>query len=400
MISQADTHTTIRRLGVAVTDRMLQGDLHGVGQRLLDHLQKPVQITAVGQPGSGKSSLIRMLLGGAETPQVSRASVVELRGGRFASAEFETLDGTRGTLETSATDADLPEDTFRVIQTLPIPILSQRIMADVTWSDDPVVRARIMDWLAETTDITIWCSEDFDDAERARWNRFPDATKDHAYLALTKADQLQMKGTLAAQTARFEDQDCEDFLALYPIASKQAIAAQKDGSIEDAQLWAASGGQALHDGLARQIETARRADLDYADLLLARFPEIPLEDVTDKEEPAKVAAPAACGPMTRTEAVETALTILQDCADEMSLSASEPQPKEVLAQSAQTAQALATLFMDAGSDDTAINALRDDVLESEQVIMLLQLEDTRSAACDAVGTLLQLKKEMSEVAYA
>lgn len=400
MMSQADTRNTVKRLDVAVSERMLDGDILSVGERLLDHLQQPVQITATGRPGSGKSSLIRMLLGGALAPTLEHVSILELHWGDKESAEFELWDGTRGVLEGCVRETDLPGQTFRVIQKLPIPALKGRILADVTWPEEVAARTRLLDWLVETTNITIWCSEDFNEAERACWARFPDSVKDHSYLALTKADQLQMKGTLAAQTARFQEQDCEDFLALYPIASKQAIAAHRDGLIDNAELWTASGGQALHDGLAHQIDVARRADLDYADMLLARLPEIVIDETSDDPAPFSPAENrSATGPMSRTEAVETALTLLQDCAEEMS-KAPTPDPKDVLAQSAQTAQALATLFMDAGAEDAQVNALRDDVLESEQVIMLLQLEDTTSAAHDAVGALLQLKKEMSEVAHA
>lgn len=400
MMPQTDIHNTVKRLEVAVTDRLLDGDILGVGRTLLEHLQKPTQITAVGQPGSGKSSLVRMLLGGMDLPSLSGVTIFELRGGDAETVEYEDLTGAVQTSDGRATDLDLPDNLFRVIQTLPLPHLAERRLADVTWPSDKSLQSRVMDWLVETSDITVWCSEDFDDAERARWGRFPESLKDHGFLALTKADQLQMKGTLSTQTASFEEQDCEDFLALYPVASKQAIAAHKDGVVEDASLWAASGGKALYEGLAHQIDIARRADLDYADMLLARLPEIKVED-TPATEPAPAARETErLAPMQRTEAVETALTILQDCADGMSVGDATPEPKDVLSQSAQAAQALATLFMDAGAEDPQVNAIRDGVLESEQMIMLLQLEGTETAACDAVGALLQLKKEMSEVAYA
>jgi hypothetical protein len=145
-------------------------------------------------------------------------------------------------------------------------------------------------------------------------------------------------------------------------------------------------------------------------MLLARVPEVqdmasPAElqhaETTARNGAQDSAEPATIAPMKRCEAVETALTLLQDCADAMTRDVTGmPQPAHVLAQSAQTAQALATLFMDAGAEDPKINAVREDVLESEQVIMLLQLEGTPAAAGDAVTALLQLKKEMAEVAFA
>jgi len=51
--------------------------------------------------------------------------------------------------------------------------------------------------------------------------------------------------------------------------------------------------------------------------------------------------------------------------------------------------------MDTQPDDPEIDALREDALESEQVIMLLVLERNETAASDAISVLLQLKKEMA-----
>lgn len=404
MTRTADSQSTIQRLEEAVGDRQLTGELLNVGKKLLSHLKKTTQVTIIGYPGVGKSSLMRMMLGSENLPDLVGVTVFELRNGTSESVRYETDNGIGTEHQGRASQHDLPAAVFRVIQTMPLPELGEMALAEVNLTAAPEMQARAMHWAMETTDITIWCSQDFNAREQATWAQFSEELKDHSFLALTKADQLQMKGTLRALTERFEADCAEEFLGLFPVATKQAIAARSGKSIDEGR-WAASGGKALFDSVLNHIDTGRKADLDYVQMLLAHVsPKDPKE--TRHVSEAATTEPVAkevsdIEPMKRHEALDTALTILQDCADEMvSTSAAAPQPKELLAHSAQAAQALATLLMDARSDDAQINAMREDVLESEQVIMLLQLEGTDTAARDAVSALLQLKKEMSEVAFA
>ncbi|MEE4187611.1 MAG: hypothetical protein V2I76_04085 [Roseobacter sp.] len=405
-----DPQQTCARLERAVDAHLLYGDMRTAAQRLLAHLHKPAQITVMGPSGAGKSSLINMLLGGAHSVALRSVPLFELRHGHSETTRIETRDGGVTTYHGGAAQVDLPEDVLRVEQTLPASQLLGRTLVEVALPQDPTLRAEVIDRVIATTDFSLWCSQVFSPAEANVWARMPDCVKDHSFLVLTKADKLQMQGNLHTQTTRFEETLAEEFLALYPVATKQAIAALGGGLECENTLWAASGGKALCDGIAHQITTAQQADLDYADMLLASVPQmqdIPAPAVADQATPVRhvtqQADPKSTGiaPMQRCEAVETALALLQDCANVMTLDArGMPQPAEMLAHSAQAAQALATLFMDAGAEDPRINAVREDVLESEQVIMLLQLEGTTAAAGDAVTTLLQLKKEMAEVACA
>ncbi len=407
MMQPADFQTTMHNLERAVEDGLLTGELLNVGRKLLDQLQKPAQVTIIGYPGVGKTSLMRMLLAGAEVPDLVGVPVFEVGYGPSERVLFETQDGKPSESAGRAHQHNLPAGVFRVTQLLPLPQLADKTLTEVSLAAAADAQKRALNYAIETTDFTIWCTQDFQAAESETWAHFPEELKDHSFLALTKADQLQMKGTLQAQTTRFENDWSEEFLSLFPIATKQAIAAHEEGELADPALWASSGGKALRDNLHNHIDTGRRADLDYVQMLLAHVSPKMVEPQRsqhrgeeDKGTSSTTGTPEIA-PMKRTEAVETALAILQDCADEMAASAGgAPQPKEMLAHSAQAAQAMATLLMDAGSDDAHLNALREDVLESEQVIMLLQLEGTDTAARDAVSALLQLKKEMAEVAYA
>ena len=102
--------------------------------------------------------------------------------------------------------------------------------------------------------------------------------------------------------------------------------------------------------------------------------------------------------MGHCEAIDTALSILQQSADDLApMAGPDLDAKAVLEHCAQSAQALATLFMDTETDDETVCAMREDAINAEQMIQLLQLERNEKAANDAVAVLLQLKKEMAEV---
>lgn len=417
MIDDAGPEHTIARLRYALNEKLLPGEYGCAGHTVLGHLTKTTQVTAIGQMSTGKTSLLNMIIGSADMPDLPNVPLVELRFGPTPRYTVEA-QGNDATTETGLASADrLPSGTVRLVQELPSPVLRARSYAEVNIPGDNVALRHILDWFIETTDVSLWCTQNFDDREAAVWAKVPDGLKDNSFLVLTKADRLQMKGSLAAQTAHFEATFADQFLGLYPVATKQASASRATGAVTNPELWTASGGKALLYGLTRQIDSGKRADLDYADMLLAqiadRMPDgLPVASSATSTEadmpPAKPNKPAtpdstSPSPLKHAEALETALRILQDCAEAMDATGAKPNgpaPQSILTKSAETAQALATLLMDVGQEDAALSALREDVLESEQMILLLQLEGTETAATDAVTALLQLKKEVAEVAFA
>ena len=405
------------RLQLALNDDRLPREFLNVGKQLLAHLTEPTQIAVFGLPSSGKTSLLNIILRETVMPDLQNVPIIELVHGKTARVTYEALTATATRRDGVATQADIPPRTFRVIQELPLPQLEDKSLIEINVPEDFGQRSDLLEWAAKKAHIAIWCSENFDDRECAIWSCVPDRLKDHSFLALTKADRLQMKGVLAEQVSRFQEQFADEFLCLFPVATKQASAACASGTVTSAGLWKASGGKALADGIDREIATARLADRDHADVLLTRIgfatrPQTAHPENRNAAKPQTVSAPersqvapaarpptpAATPQMGRDEAIEMALSLLQNCANEMLADGTDQQtlpPEHILDQCTQAAQALATLLMDTQPDDPEIGALRENALESEQVIMLLQLERSPTAASDAITVLLQLKKEMS-----
>ncbi|SEL90324.1 hypothetical protein SAMN05443999_109116 [Roseovarius azorensis] len=411
-----DLQDMTERLQLALNDDRLPHEFLKVGKQLLAHLTEPTQIAVLGLPGSGKTSLLNIILRETVMPDLQNVPIIELVHGKTARVTYEALTATATRRDGVATQADIPPRTFRVIQELPLPQLEDKSLIEINMPEDFGQRSDLLEWAAKKAHIAIWCSENFDDRECSIWSSVPDRLKDHSFLALTKADRLQMKGVLAEQVSRFQEHFADEFLCLFPVATKQASAACASGTVTSVGLWKASGGKALADGIDREIATARLADRDHADVLLTRIgfatrPQTAHPETRDTAKPQTVsapersqAAPAAQPPapaasqMGRDEAIEMALSLLQNCANEMLADGTDQHtlpPERILDQCVQAAQALATLLMDTQPDDPEISALREDALESEQVIMLLQLERSQTAASDAITVLLQLKKEMS-----
>ena len=142
MTRAADFQSTIKRLEEAVGDRLLTGELLNVGQKLLSNLKKPPQVTLIGYPGVGKSSLMRMMLGSEDLPDLVGVTIFELRNGAAESVRYET-DSNSGTEQAGhASQHDLPAAVFRVIQTMPLPQLGDMTLVEVNLTAAPEMQAR------------------------------------------------------------------------------------------------------------------------------------------------------------------------------------------------------------------------------------------------------------------
>ena len=78
---QANMETTASRLRHAIDGGALPQDRIEFGRQLLAHLAKPTQITVMGLPGSGKTSLVNMLIGKRLVPDLEQVAIIELAHG-------------------------------------------------------------------------------------------------------------------------------------------------------------------------------------------------------------------------------------------------------------------------------------------------------------------------------
>ena len=383
-----------------------------LGSRLLDRLRTPVQIVVMGKEQSGKSRLINMLLGRAIYPRIAELPTCEIVYGEeervFVIRQDETVQQW-----TASPDTPLPDDTVMVRLELPLPILNKYNLTEVTLSGSSQSQLDSATWAMERADVALWCTQNFDAIERSLWSPARDELKDHSFLVITKADQLLMKGLLQDRIAELEDVVAQDFHSLYSVATIQAISAQNETGKPDPEVWNASGGHALNEAVLKLVETGRRADTDNALLFLRRYSAVvsQVERANRPEAPSLPARqPSVPMPDNTADRVGTsrrnreifveALEYLQDRAEKL-LAATGGDPGSadtdlILDHCLDTANQLSSLLQDFDQSDPSLAELQADLMESADMMLLLQLEQSEDSASDAITLLLQLKKEVAE----
>lgn len=405
--------TVVETLSAALASDRVPGEARLHGARLLERLKTPVNVVVLGKPQVGKSRLIHMLLGRPLPRPVADLPAFEVMHGP-RDRQLLLREDLRIEDWTDGARSDLPEDAAMMRLELPVPLLTRMTLTEVTLQGPPEAMRALADWAFERADIVLWCTQGFDAIERALWAVAPDTLKDHSFLVLTKADHLLMKDQLQDRLADLSAIVAQEFHSLFPIATIQAISARADTGQTQNDLWAASGGRALHDAVLRLVETGRRADADNALLFLSRYaaamghpagrtapprPAAPADGAEADGAKADAATPDAVAELERAQVLAEALAYLQDRADrllsELDMTTTD-DCAHVLSHCLETATTLSDLLGEFAREDAALTGIQDDIQESADMMLLLQLEHSEDAATDAVTLLLQLKKDMAD----
>ena len=366
------------------------------GEDILTHLTEAVRVVVLGRPGSGKTSLINMMLGGDVIQPPQGVPIVEVVFGASAQVTVTWADGATETVAGHAMEG-LAQGAARVTYAVPLESLKTLAFVEVAQPNDLATQQALMQTALQEGQVFVWCNEGFDASEHAIWDAVPDAIKDHSFLALTKADRHIMTGGLADQLAALEETAAEAFLGLHPVATLHALKARAGGAAQQ-ELWAASGGQELVEAVEAQVRQGRAADLDQARLLLAQLGEV-VEAASDgvPPTPRQTSAPGVSDIDSETALMDQLQTLLQTAAQEMlaDLDAGKiPNADGLLSRCADTVRALTSMLdAEAGQDPTAADLL-DDARDGEDTLMLLQVEQSPTAAEDGIILLLQLRKEI------
>lgn len=415
-MSGAEAHDLIHdRLARTLGSGRLPEPASRRGAQLLARLGAPVSVVVIGPPGSGKSSIVNMLLGLSAIPETPDLPVLEIVAGARPRTVFELSDGSRDHAEGMALGGPVPGDAVLARLELAAPVLNGMNLTEIRVAGSSCEQRAAVGLAVQRADIVLWCTQSFGPAEQALWAEVPDALKDHSFLVLTKADRLLMQGVLADRLAELEPVVAEEFYSLFPVATLQAIAARAPGAQENPGLWKASGGRALTGAVMKQVETGRNADADSALLFLARFGIGDAAAAPESGPPAQAGANPAPEPgaANRTQAAPArpgaagcgalgrALEYLAGRTDEMV--ASMPRGGDVmrgfvLDHCLATATQLSDILRGAAPGDPLAEGLQSDMAESMDMMLLMQLEQTGAAAEDALTLLLQMKKELAECA--
>ncbi|NNE88029.1 MAG: hypothetical protein HKN27_08130 [Silicimonas sp.] len=401
--------TVIDRLLWAIESKALPPAASDYANHLLNRLSQPVRVSVFGLPQSGKSELINMFLGERLVPKDASLPTTE-----FAWADVGAMTSTSADGEITHYDhvdltaiADTNAAFLRV--ELPAPILKRVHLLEVVTEGSDSELESATDWAVRRTDIALWCSQNFDQAEQSVWSRVPDSLKDHAFLVLTKADVLSAQKALSTRVASLESIVAEEFHSLFAVATLQAIRAQAGHDVDEA-MFHASGGGALSSEVLRHAERGRRADFDSAHMFLARYqikdapaakpvakPQV-VKDTPqlDKVTTRPVHVPAAVR-VENEKLYAESIRFLKRRGDGLSQTASElgdGNCNSIVGQCVNAVEHLVDTFSQDESGCEATDAFIDDLSEAADMMILMQAEAGDTPAADAVTLLLQLRREM------
>lgn len=410
----------IDRLGRVLDRGNLPPPYARCGARLLSLLTRPVQVVVTGFAGSGKTKLLEMMSAHPGVGPAQSVPVFELSYGDTEQVLIERADGSVSLARGMLKQREIPRDALRVRQELPDPNLIQQDYIEIGLGSTEAERKSALEAVTTRADLVIWCSQDFIQEEHRLWSTVPDHIKDHSVLALTKADQLLMRDVLNDNIARLEPIVSDEFLGLFPVATIQGVTAQTGAEHVNDPLWAASGGKSLMQLVSRHIRHGRTADIDQARVFLDRLAlkmpqdaEQPPETLKAKPQPvaaneADVAESSQIGTDYEEDAGhETPIGLLSEAVDVLQCHAGkmldaldeggEVDSKKIIDCCSDAVRSVSAL-LGSGPSDAATDALKGDLQDGEEMLMLFQLERGEDAAVDAVALVLQLRKEMGKKA--
>lgn len=390
MPNQAPFTPVQQDLTRAIASGRLPAQVQARAETLLDRITKPVRLGLLGQPRTGKSLLLNLLVGTDVVPTDLRLPTLELTYGAAPCIICTLADGTKTTVNGDNLRRVAALAPVFVEMQLPLPALGKISLLEVVAPDDATALHRASQWAAKRTDVVLWCSQSFDAQDQHIWAQMPDLIKDHGFLMITKADVLRAHGQLDRVLARAAAVARDDFNQILAIATPDAIAARgADGSVDKDKM-RDSGGMALITAVLKQVESGKQSAVDAADMLLAQYPAAVGAPVT---QPAAAAlTPASIA------AYQTALDHIGGQAAalvQLAQSGDRDMPAKVMARTVAQLQWLCDYIANNFRDsDPLLQQARATVFDAADLAQLMQMERRDSAAIEAVSLLLQVKREL------
>ncbi len=385
----------VDRLSIALESARLPQRQRALGSQIRTHLSEAVRVVVLGRPGSGKTSVVNMMMGEEVLCPPAGAELVEVVFGPIAQTTLTWGDGAERVIEGSSLEGMSCEGATCIKYELPLDTLKSQNFCEITQPDDQARQQALLATALSEGQVFVWCSETFGPLERQMWKDVPDQVKDHSFLALTKADRQIMKGDLTDCIAELEAVVSDEFLGLHPIATLHALKARSEASLQR-DLWEASGGCDLYEAVQTQVKQGRAADIDQAVLLLTQLGET--LDVPASSAPARSGGEDLQTEVGQADLLEQLQIELQTAAQQMlaDMDAGKlPNADGIVARCSTTLDSLMQMLSaEADAGGTATDVL-DDMHDGAETLTLLQVEQGPKSAEDAVVLLLQLKKELS-----
>ena len=183
--------TVAQRLGRALDRGLLPaGGPAEAAERLIERLERSARVALLGLPGSGKSSILNLLVGAVVVPETLRLPTIIVQHGDVARMICTLTDGTTKLLPGHDLAEVLPLAPALVTLEMDLPALKVISLLEVSAGPMEAEQKRAATWASKRADIVIWCSTSYLPKEQAVWESLPDSVKDNSFMFLTKVDLL------------------------------------------------------------------------------------------------------------------------------------------------------------------------------------------------------------------
>lgn len=252
----------------AVESGLLPDSVQENAEKLLARLQKPVRLALLGLPGSGKSTLMNLLVGEQVNSPGVRLPTLQLLYGETEKSICTLPDGSKTVLDgVNVEEISALSPVFVEVQ-MPLPALAKISILEVVAPNDPTAVHRASQWAVKRCDVALWCTRGFNQSEQQIWSAMPDLIKDHALCMITRADLLRTEGLFEATVGAVSSAAADEFKQVIPIGTTEAIAARRADGTVNKEMMRESGGTALMSAVLKQVDLGRQSAIDMADVLL------------------------------------------------------------------------------------------------------------------------------------
>lgn len=231
-------------------------------ERLLARLEGPVRVALVGASGSGKSALTRLMVGRDLIPEGISGNVapsVVAVHGKAPGMVAGWWNGRRKVFPVDALNGALSERSDYIEFCFPLPILEQISFFDMPAADAVDEQRRRLAWLFKRADLVLWCKkvgEKWTEQDKEFWTIASPQLRSASLLIATGMDRLPYDHAQEAYEDLFEEAK-EEFAAVLPIATLEAIKAAPGGVVKNSEVWRTSGGRSLIAGLIKLAGAVR-----------------------------------------------------------------------------------------------------------------------------------------------
>ena len=271
MAGQASAVDVRTALSDALGSGGLPPNLQPNAEAMLAKLNKPVRVTVMGLPNTGKSQLLNLLAGEIVIPEGVHLPTTQLVFGETTQSKCTMPDGTVQVLDHCDANAIAQMGPVFVQLELPLAALKRISILEVVASDDHIDQQRAMQWATKRTDVALWCTHTFNIPEQTLWGAVPDIIKDHGFMVVTKADILNRNDLLDSTLANVKNVAEHEFNQILPISTLSALGARSASGQIDKDALRRAGGLALISAILRQVELGQQATVDQATVLLRQL---------------------------------------------------------------------------------------------------------------------------------